>query len=44
MVRPLIGVLGEDVSRWLVDLPALAGVELRTGAEIVRGGVSIRQW
>jgi len=30
MVRPLIGVLGEDVSRWLVDLPALAGVELRT--------------
>ncbi|MFZ1062686.1 MAG: FAD/NAD(P)-binding oxidoreductase [Acidimicrobiales bacterium] len=33
--RPLIGILGPDVSLWLEDLAALAGVELRTSQQIV---------
>jgi len=33
--RPLAGVLGEEVSRWLQGLPADAGVELRAGQKIV---------
>ena len=32
--RPLLGVLGEQVSLWLLDLPALAGVELRTDQQV----------
>jgi len=32
--RPLLGVLGEHVSTWLLDLPAVAGVELRTDQRV----------
>ena len=32
--RPLLGVLGADVSSWLVDVPQAAGVELRTNQRI----------
>jgi 3-phenylpropionate/trans-cinnamate dioxygenase ferredoxin reductase component len=33
--RPLLGVLGEEVSRWLVSVPGDFGVEVRTGQRIV---------
>ena len=33
--RPLLGVLGEEVSAWLERLPADAGVELRTNQRLV---------
>ncbi len=33
--RPLLGVLGDEVARWLERLPADAGVELRTNQRIV---------
>jgi NADPH-dependent 2,4-dienoyl-CoA reductase/sulfur reductase-like enzyme len=33
--RPLVRVLGEAVSQWLSDLPADAGVEVRTSQELV---------
>jgi len=38
--RPLIGVLGETVSRWLEGLPADFGVELRTNQKV--GAVAYR--
>jgi 3-phenylpropionate/trans-cinnamate dioxygenase ferredoxin reductase component len=43
--RPLLGVLGPLVSRWLADLPAAAGVELRTGqrvSDVVEHGDGLR--
>ena len=33
--RPLVGVLGEEVSRWLEDVPSEGGVEVRTLQRIV---------
>ena len=33
MERPLLNVLGDTVSRWLIDLPADAGIELRTNQQ-----------
>ncbi len=34
MDRPLLNVLGPDVAGWLAELPALAGIELRTGCAV----------
>ncbi len=33
--RPLLHVLGDTVSRWLEDLPAAAGIDLRTRQHVV---------
>jgi NADPH-dependent 2,4-dienoyl-CoA reductase/sulfur reductase-like enzyme len=35
MERPLVNVLGPEIATWLGGLPAAAGIEIRTGQQIV---------
>jgi NADPH-dependent 2,4-dienoyl-CoA reductase/sulfur reductase-like enzyme len=43
--RPLVNVLGPEVSSWLVELPAAAGIEMRNDQQIIdvveRGGTFV---